>query len=119
MTLSEFKAWFEGYTDGMDEKAPSEKQWKKIKAKVSEITGTPISYPVYVNRYVDPYRQYWTDVYFGARGSGMSLSGISNLTLQNAQANPAAAIASAGNTAINDFDSHAAMYAAGKAEFAA
>ena len=42
MTLSEFKAWFEGYTEGLDG-APTEKQFKRIKAKVAEITGTPIT----------------------------------------------------------------------------
>lgn len=33
MTLAEFKAWFDGYTESMDG-PPSEKQWERIKAKV-------------------------------------------------------------------------------------
>jgi hypothetical protein len=54
MKIDEFKAWFEGFTESMD-KPPTEKQWKRIKARVAEIDGRSISYPVYVDRYVDPY----------------------------------------------------------------
>ncbi|UXN74487.1 hypothetical protein N8D56_04925 [Devosia sp. A8/3-2] len=57
MTLSEFKAWFEGYTEGLDG-APTEKQFKRIKAKVAEITSTPISYPVFIDRYRDVWPRY-------------------------------------------------------------
>lgn len=38
MTLSEFKAWFEGFTEGMDA-TPTEKQWERIKARIGEING--------------------------------------------------------------------------------
>lgn len=51
MTLSEFKAWFEGFCEGIDE-APSIPQWQKIKAKIAE-TETLI--PLQVNR-LDPNR---------------------------------------------------------------
>lgn len=50
MTLSEFKAWFEGFSEGIDT-APTEAQFAKIKAKVALITGTPTTYPVFVDRY--------------------------------------------------------------------
>lgn len=54
MTLAEFKAWFEGYTEGMDS-TPSVKQWDRIKARVKEIDGmTIIQTPVYVDRW-----RYW------------------------------------------------------------
>lgn len=39
MTLSEFKSWFEGFTESM-KIAPNEKQWARIKARVLEIDGT-------------------------------------------------------------------------------
>ncbi len=58
MTLAEFKAWFEGFTEGMDA-APNEEQWKRIKDRVSEINGTAISYPIFVDRYVQPCRPYF------------------------------------------------------------
>ena len=50
MTLSEFKAWFEGYTEGL-EGAPTKAQFDRIKEKVKEISGTPTSYPIFVDRY--------------------------------------------------------------------
>lgn len=36
MTLAEFKAWFEGYTEGMNG-PPSGPQWDRIKARIGEI----------------------------------------------------------------------------------
>ena len=50
MTLSEFKAWFEGYTEDMN-KSPTEKQWKKIKKRVAEINGVVITREVFLGRY--------------------------------------------------------------------
>jgi hypothetical protein len=73
MTLAEFKAWFEGFTEDMDG-APSEKQFQKIRAKVKEITGTPMA-PVVIREYVDRYRPYWSTPavpYYIANGVGIS-----------------------------------------------
>lgn len=42
MTLSEFKAWFEGFTESMDG-PPSLKQWERIQARVKEISGAPVT----------------------------------------------------------------------------
>jgi hypothetical protein len=36
MKLSEFKAWFSGYTESM-EGTPSKKQWERIKEQVEAI----------------------------------------------------------------------------------
>lgn len=61
MTLAEFKAWFDGYTEDMDG-APTAKQWKRIKKRVAEIDGQTLTYPVYIDRYIRPYpwlREYW------------------------------------------------------------
>ncbi len=44
MTLQEFKAWFDGFTENIGE-APTKKQWARIKARVNEIDGTAITYP--------------------------------------------------------------------------
>ena len=100
MTLSEFKAWFEGYTEGL-ESAPTKAQFERIKEKVKEISGTPITYPVYIDRYVQP--RYWS-----ASGAGSVGSGAANM----------GSLQSWNSLAPGNFDSHAAMYALGKAEAA-
>lgn len=103
MTLSEFKAWFEGYTDGMGDQPPNAKQWEAIKAKVGKITGERTTYPVFVDRYVPaPWRPYWRD--------GITYSG----SLSSGTADADAGIWQ------NDvsFDSHKSMYSLGKAEAA-
>jgi hypothetical protein len=50
MTLAEFKAWFDGFTEDM-EGAPSAKQWKRIKARVAQIDGVAITREVVYHRY--------------------------------------------------------------------
>lgn len=54
MTLSEFKAWFEGYTEGI-EGVPTAAQFARIKEKVKAIDGTPITQTIFMERY----RPYW------------------------------------------------------------
>ncbi len=41
MTIAEFRAWFEGYTENISDK-PSAAQWERIKERVNEITPQPI-----------------------------------------------------------------------------
>ena len=54
MTVSEFKAWFEGYTENLNsEVAPSKKQWTRIKERIAEIKEAPV--PVYQQRRTVPY----------------------------------------------------------------
>lgn len=62
MTPSEFKAWFEGFTEGLDG-TPSKKQWDRICKRVSEINGTP-SAPIYIERY----RDRWWPTYYAYNG---------------------------------------------------
>lgn len=50
MNLSEFKAWFEGFTENMDGE-PNAKQWKRIKKRVSEIVSDPTPWPIFWERY--------------------------------------------------------------------
>jgi hypothetical protein len=66
MTLAEFKAWFEGYTEGL-EGAPTAAQFARIKEKVALIDGTVTTYPVFLDRYVYPnqWRPYWDRVWYG------------------------------------------------------
>lgn len=56
MTLDEFKAWFEGFTENVDGQ-PTKKQWERIKARVGEIDGQVTPYPVYIERYYKPWWQ--------------------------------------------------------------
>ncbi|PDT47317.1 hypothetical protein CO661_14135 [Sinorhizobium fredii] len=110
MTLAEFKAWFEGFTEDMDG-APNEKQWKRIKARVKDIDGVAITKTVFIDRYVTPYRPYWsTDMVFGASG-GVPVG----TTCMNAVGE---ALASA-KAAVAEFDSQCAMLDLGKAEYKA
>jgi len=69
MTLSEFKAWFEGFTDNMDGQ-PTAKQWKKIQKRVSEIDGDPITERIFIDRYWPtwPRYPYYGPVWYGASG---------------------------------------------------
>jgi hypothetical protein len=67
MTNNEFKAWFEGFTEAMD-KAPTQKQWSRIKEKVKSIDGT-LSFTQYITRYVDRY-PYAYPYYMGQVTSG-------------------------------------------------
>lgn len=109
MTPSEFKAWFEGFTEALDG-TPSDEQWKRIKTRVAEIDGRPITEHVYVHRYLPayyygtPYYPFWN----GASGNailcnaGVTVDGSTHL-LTN------------GNNAAS-FDSHAAMLSLGRAE---
>lgn len=75
MNLSEFKAWFEGFTDGIDSN-PTEKQWEKIKAKVAEIKAEPTS-PVVIREYINNYRRYWSEPYwYGSLSPYATMMGI-------------------------------------------
>lgn len=106
MTLSEFKAWFEGFTEGMDA-APDEKQWDRIKARVKEIDGVHVTRTVYLDHYVPPYRPYWTTL--SCRGVGAS-DGIGNIAF-----NGTGGLEGDGGI---EFNSHSAMLSLGKAEYA-
>jgi len=55
MTLQEFKAWFEGYTECMEDR-PTEKQWARIKERVSRIDGVQTT----IHHYHDRYSPYWS-----------------------------------------------------------
>lgn len=73
MNLSEFKAWFGGYTEEM-EGPPTEKQWKRIKKKIDKIDDTPTTWPIFIDRYIRPYRPYWKDGTFWTSTGGSSLA---------------------------------------------
>lgn len=43
MTLNEFKAWFEGFSEGID-KVPTEEQWNKVVDKVKQLNHVAKEY---------------------------------------------------------------------------
>ncbi len=51
MTLTEFKAWFEGYTENLDG-TPNTKQWKRIKSRISKLNGEAITERIFIDRYL-------------------------------------------------------------------
>jgi len=90
MTPSEFKAWFDGFTEAFSG-APTKAQWARIKERVCEIDGRQVTERVYVDRYVNRYwPPYWAN-----------LSGT------------------AANNINQPFNSMTAMYALGKTESSA
>jgi hypothetical protein len=80
MTPQEFKAWFDGFTEALPG-LPNETQWGKIKERVAQIDGKPVSYPVYVDRYWPSPRRYWETPYWLDGGVTVrTLSGTSTLS---------------------------------------
>lgn len=78
MTLAEFKAWFEGFTEDM-EGQPNAKQWKRIKARVAQIDGVAITREVvYRDRYWPSYvKRTWFDTQpYTSMGIGASTVGV-------------------------------------------
>lgn len=105
MTLNEFKAWFEGYTEGL-EGAPTKAQFDRIKEKVKEIHGeVPTSYPVFIDRY---WHRRWND-YWTTTGGTLSSPSVTVFASN-------ASLADKGNSVTEVFDPQAAFYALGKAE---
>lgn len=45
MNITEFKAWFEGFSENIDE-TPTPEQFEKIKAKIAELTPEHPRYPL-------------------------------------------------------------------------
>ncbi len=105
MTLSEFKAWFEGYTEGL-ESAPTKAQFERIKEKVKEISGEPVTERVFIDRYWSTISRPWSPpmyTWLSAAGGGY---------VHQTTSGSLSGIATAG------FNSADAMYALGKAEAA-
>lgn len=113
MTPQEFKAWFEGFTEAMDGQ-PTPSQWEKVKLRVSQIDGRPVSYPIYLDRYWSrpvPYPR-WPETWC-ASNSGTALSASSVETLLNC-ASPSDDV---GRITAEQFDPLPAMKALGLADY--
>ncbi len=116
MTLAEFKAWFEGFTETL-EAAPNEKQWERIKARVAEIDGAAITKTVFVERYHDVYRRWWeTPMVYGSPISCSSSS--SSLDVRSSVSfNAGVGDMAVGATNREIFNPSRAMMNLGKAEY--
>lgn len=118
MTLNEFKAWFDGFTEDM-EGPPKAKQWARIQERVKEITGNPVSYPVYVDRYWNRPMPWWTTYGIGGiTGSAIQVGSTQTIADQGYNKVDAVARSTYKLDAAKPFDGLAAMYTAGKADAA-
>lgn len=108
MTLAEFKAWFEGFTEGMDS-TPNAKQWDRIKARVKEIDGASVTREIYVDRYVRerPWYPYWA--------TWNSCNAIATAAATPAKAEWVMNLGE-GRANVGCWDNTAAMFALGKAD---
>jgi len=99
MTPNEFKAWFDGFTEAM-EGQPTEKQWDKIKERVSQIDGKPVTERIYLDYYW-PRRRY-LETWLSAEPEQQRICRGSR-----------------GADPLTTFDSNMAMYAAGQSDYSA
>jgi hypothetical protein len=64
MTPQEFKSWFDGFTEALPG-VPTKAQWARIKERVGEIDGKPVTERVFVDRYYPRYPAgYWVGPYW-------------------------------------------------------
>jgi len=93
MTPTEFKAWFDGFTEAMSG-APNKEQWARIKKRVAEIDGKTVTERVYIDRYWPTYGHGWQymSTYAGGAASlpqntqttsGPTMAGFNGLTAMN------------------------------------
>jgi hypothetical protein len=71
MTTSEFKAWFEGYTENIA-KVPTQKQWARIKERVLELTKSEDLQMVIYNDYLC--RPWWPQWTYTTCGNSLTLA---------------------------------------------
>jgi len=115
MTPSEFKAWFDGFTEAFTG-SPTKAQWSRIKARVAEIDGKPVTERVYVDRYWPTYwsiQRYGNPIYLNCNattGGSVGIDNTSGMYSQNASAQAYQ------NALTTTYSSHDAMNALGKAE---
>lgn len=64
MNLSEFKAWFEGFSENLGA-APTEAQWSRIREKIGAIKPDPTPPKVFVDRYWPRHLPYWDRPWWG------------------------------------------------------
>lgn len=113
MTLSEFKSWFDGFTEQL-KSAPNEKQWARIKARVKEIDGTEITKTIYLDRYWNYPTPYWQHPwsYAGASGGIGIGAGAGGSLYSSGQM-----FQNQNGTGVENWNSNVAMCALGAADY--
>lgn len=121
MNMSEFKAWFEGFSEVITV-APNPQQWARIKQRLAQVDGVPTTYPVYLREYGYPVgREWWVypslspTVTCGSTGSFVTSGYVQNAEAMADNYNPPGFATSA--TLTVPFDALAAFNFAGRAEF--
>lgn len=113
MTPTEFKSWFDGFTEAMSG-TPTKAQWARIQARVAEIDGKTTTHTVYVNRYLNDYFYHYPRPYWGAMGIGASQAGGA---ISTSMADYRSAINNSADCQNGGgFNSSAAMTALGRAD---
>jgi hypothetical protein len=109
MTPQEFKAWFEGFTEAFGSKLPTKVQWARIKERVGEIDGKPITERIFVDRWYP----YW-QTHYATYTPTITIPYYSTCNV------PAASLTGINyaSAASSNFDSCVAMNAVGRAEAA-
>lgn len=110
MTPSEFKAWFDGFTEAFEGRIPIKAQWSRVKERVAEIDGKPVTERIYLDRYwptiYPPYQTYPRYVTYGGTSSG-----VTTLT-----GNASQQYAAGAHGSVSTFNSSQAMTDLGRAE---
>lgn len=115
MTPREFKAWFDGFTEGMSGR-PDTKQWRRICKRVREIDGEPISQIVYRGRYYRRYHDWF--VTYCASTSGLPTTLSTDLVSRSSAQSQSEPDMKNLQQEWTSSNAVAAMNMAGKAEFA-
>lgn len=79
MTPNEFKAWFDGFTEAFAG-CPTKIQWTRIKARVAEIDGKPVTERVYLDRYLPSYPVHPSYPYWRYTSNGIGTCQTANLS---------------------------------------
>jgi hypothetical protein len=115
MTPQEFKAWFEGFTEAFAG-VPTKAQWARVKERVGEIDGKPVTERIYLDRYWNYPRPYW-DNYPHWTTFNTTCGSVGTATSANLAATGTSyktAISQVGHA--SNFDSGSAMLALGRAD---
>ena len=108
MKQNEFKAWFDGFTEAMGGKVPTKAQWTRIKERVAEIDGHPVTERIFIDRYWPTYTYIQPYIHPYSVTPTVACGYKSTMTNTDTVYNYA--------TSANAFNSTTAMYALGKAD---
>lgn len=111
MTPANFKSWFEGFTEAMTGQ-PTKAQWARIKERVAEIDGRPVTERVFIDRYWSHYypSNPWRWTYLTAGNNAGATHGAASIGCNSVT------LATSNSGAQQQYSAANAMYALGKAD---